>query len=178
MKIGVYCSASRTLDEKYYEIGRNFGKEMAKRGHSLVYGGYDEGIMGAVAKEIANANGELIGVIPEVFHTDEFTYDKLSKVIYTDTMSNRKKVMEDESDAFAILPGGIGTFDEFFEAYVLSTLNQLHKPIAIYNAYGCYDLLIAFLKQNHKEGFINDTNINMLHVFDNEIDLLNFLEKN
>ena len=155
MKICVYCSSSDELDSKYYEEGRAFGREIAKRGHSLVYGGYCKGIMAAVAEEVHENGGEIIAVVPKVFDREGFTYEGCTSVIKTPDMNSRKKTMEAEADAIAVLPGGIGTMDEFFEALVLKTIGELDKPVGILNTGGCYDLLEQLLDKSCKDGFLD-----------------------
>ena len=155
MKICVYCSSSDELDSKYYEEGRAFGSEMAKRGHSLVYGGYYRGIMGAVAEGVHENGGEITAVVPAIFDRDGFTYAGCDRVIKTSDMNTRKKTMEAESDAIAVLPGGIGTMDEFFEAIELKYLGELNKPLGILNKTGCYDLLEQLLDSSMREGFLD-----------------------
>ena len=143
MRICVYCSSSDGLDSKYYEEGRAFGRELAKRGHSLVYGGYCKGIMAAVAEGVHENGGEITAVVPKVFDREGFTYEGCTRVIKTPDMNSRKKTMEAEAEAIAVLPGGIGTMDEFFEALVLKTIGELDKPMGVLNTGGCYDLLVA-----------------------------------
>jgi len=155
MKICVYCSASSALDKRIYEAGANFGKMLAERGHSLVYGGFDKGLMGAVARAAAEGGAEVTGVIPQIFASDGAA-EYCARVINVGTMSERKARMEAEADAFAVLAGGIGTFDEFFEALVLKSLGQLDKPMAVYNMYGSMSGLEALLKKNVEEGFLNE----------------------
>lgn len=155
MKICVYCSSSDGLDGKYYEEGRAFGTEMAKRGHSLVYGGYCRGIMAAVAEGVHKNGGEITAVVPKVFDRPGFTYEGCTRVIKTPDMNSRKKTMEEEADAIAVLPGGIGTMDEFFEAFVLKTLGELDRPVGVLNTGGCYDLLEQLLDRSAEEGFLD-----------------------
>ncbi len=155
MKICVYCSSYDELESKYYEEGKCFGAEMAKRGHSLVYGGYCKGIMAAVAEGVHENGGEITAVVPKVFDRPGFTYEGCTRVIKTPDMNSRKKTMEAEADAIAVLPGGIGTMDEFFEAIVLKNLGELNKPIGILNTSGCYNLLEQLLDKNVEEGFLS-----------------------
>lgn len=155
MRICVYCSSSDELDSRCYEEGRAFGREIARRGHSLVYGGYCRGIMAAVAEGVHENGGEITAVVPKVFDIEGFTYEGCTRVIKTTDMNSRKKTMEEQADAIAILPGGIGTMDEFFEALVLITIGELDKPMGILNTGGCYDLLAQLLDKNTEEGFLS-----------------------
>jgi len=176
MKVCVYCSSREDLNPEYYTIGEAFGRMLAKRGHALVYGGYNKGIMAAVARGVLAEGGEITAVVPEIFNKPGFTLEGCSRVIYTPTMHTRKETMENESDAFAILPGGIGTFDEFFEIYVLKSLKQTTKPIALLNALGCYDLLEAFLDKNAEDHFLTAANRALISFYKDGTALLDALE--
>ena len=158
MRICVYCSSSDGLDSKYYEEGRAFGRELAKRGHSLVYGGYCKGIMAAVAEGVHENGGEITAVVPKVFDREGFTYEGCTRVIKTPDMNSRKKTMEAEAKAIAVLPGGIGTMDEFFEALVLKTIGEFDKPVGVLNTAGCYDILVQLLDRSTEDGFLSTSN--------------------
>ena len=154
MKIAVYCSSAQGLDPAFYAAGEAFGRALARRGHTLVYGGYGEGVMGAVARGAAAGGAPIVAVVPAVFDRPGFTAPGCTAVLHVGTMAERKARMEAEADAFAVLPGGIGTLDEFFEALVLKSLGQLPKPIALYDVGGCYAPLAALLEQGVRAGLI------------------------
>ena len=156
MQIGVYCSSAQGLAPAYYEAGEAFGRMLARRGHGLVYGGYDQGIMGAVARGVAAEGGRVTAVVPAIFEKPGYGQQGCHRVIHTETMHARKAAMEQEADALAVLPGGIGTYDEFFEAYVLKSLGQLDKPLAVYNWNGCCDALAALLADSAARGMLLD----------------------
>ncbi len=177
MRICVYCSASEALDPKYYELGTAVGRLLAERGHTLVYGGYNRGIMGAVASAVVQAGGEVIAVVPMVFDRADYTFRGSTRVIKTVTMSQRKAAMEENSDAFAILPGGIGTFDEFFEAFVLNSLGEMDKKIGVLNAFGYYDILQKLLEQCVADGFLSREILNEVAFVPDGESLLTALEK-
>lgn len=155
MKICVYCSASEDLEKVFYEAGENFGKLIAERGHGLVYGGYSKGVMASVAEAVYAGKGEITAVVPDIFDRSGFTYEGCTEIIRTKTMAERKSAMENEADAIAILPGGIGTMDEFFSVFVLSTLGQYDRPIAVLNTAGFYDTLEQLLDEFVKKGFLS-----------------------
>ncbi|MCD7737262.1 MAG: TIGR00730 family Rossman fold protein [Lachnospiraceae bacterium] len=155
MRVCVYCASSKHLDQKYLALGYEFGRELALRGHALVYGGYNEGIMGSVAAGVSENGGEIIAVVPRLFDSEEMTYPGCSEVIHTDTISDRKSMMEKLADGFAVLPGGIGTYDEFFGTLCLKMLGELNKPIVILNAFGYYEPLREMLEKNRSEGFLD-----------------------
>lgn len=156
MKICVYCSSASGLDPALYTAGEEFGRMLAQRGHTLVYGGYGEGLMGAVARGAAAGGAPIVAVVPAVFDREGFTAPGCTEVVHVGTMSERKARMEAEADALVVLPGGIGTFDEFFEALVLRSLGQLKKPLAVYNIGGSLDALDELLRQSVRQGFLRE----------------------
>lgn len=157
MKICVYCSSASALAPELLAAGEAFGRALARRGHTLVYGGYGEGLMGAVARGAAAGGAEIIAVVPAIFDREGFTAPGCTAVRHVGTMAERKAAMEAEADAFAVLPGGIGTFDEFFEALVLRSLGQLQKPLAVYNIGGSLDALDALLAQSVAQGMLRES---------------------
>ena len=120
MKICLYGSGSRKTEEIYIAETYRLGAEMAKRGHTLVFGGGDTGMMGACARGVHDAGGKSIGIAPEWIGRFEPLCEECSEFIYVDTMDERKKKFLENSDAFIISPGGIGTLDEFFEVITLN----------------------------------------------------------
>ena len=124
MKICVYGASSNSIDKKYIEAGERLGSLMAARGHTLVFGGGANGLMGAVARGEAEVRGEIIGVAPTFFNVDGILFPDCTDFVYTETMRERKQKMEELSDAFVMTPGGIGTIEEFFEILTLSHLTK------------------------------------------------------
>lgn len=158
MKICVYGAASPTIDPEYMALVEKMGKEMVKRGHSLVFGGGGNGLMGAAARGVRSAGGHILGVIPKFFDEEnvEAICDFCDELILPDTMRQRKQIMEDNAEAFIVVPGGIGTFEEFFEILTLKQLCRHNKPIAIYNLKGYYDEINHAMEQAMKKNFIRD----------------------
>lgn len=115
MNVCVYGASSNDIDRSYIEETEYLGREIAKRGHTLVYGAGANGLMGAVARGVYEENGTIIGVTPSFFNVDGILFENVSELITTETMRERKQIMEDKADAFIITPGGIGTLEEFFE---------------------------------------------------------------
>ena len=146
MKICVYGAASPTIDPQYMKKVEEMGSEMAKRGHSLVFGGGGNGLMGAAARGVVRAKGKVIGVAPSFFQVDGVLFEECSELIYTETMRERKQIMEEKADAFVMLPGGIGTFDEFFEILTLKQLGRHNKAIVIFNIDGYYDNMLKMME--------------------------------
>lgn len=158
MKICVFGAASNKIDEKYISAVEKLGEYMAERGHSLVFGAGANGLMGAAARGFKRKNGKIYGVIPTFFRDEcvEVIYTECDELIYTETMAQRKSKMEDLADAFIIVPGGIGTFEEFYEVLTLKQLGRHTKPIAIFDIDGYYDKLEEFMEYSINEGFITD----------------------
>ena len=178
MKIAVYGAASSLIDSSYKQAGKELGLKIAERGHGLVFGGGANGMMGAVAEGAYEKGGYIIGVVPEFFReaNAEISFKQCTDYIYTDTMRERKKQMEENCDAFIISPGGIGTFDEFFEILTLKQLGRHNKAIAIYNINGFFDLFAQALYEMVKEKFITDDCAELCKVFTNADEMLDYIE--
>ena len=176
MNICIYGASSNIIDNVYIEGGEALGKKLAARGHGIVYGGGAEGMMGAVARGVIKGGGEIIGIAPSFFKVDGVLYDKCTKFLYTDTMRERKKMMEDLSDGFLVTPGGIGTYDEFFEILTLRQLCKHLKPIAIFDINGYFKPLIALLENTISERFMPDTNRKLYFYSDNPNAIIDYLE--
>lgn len=157
MKICVFGAASNLIDSKYIKEVEKLGEFLGKNGHSLVFGAGSNGLMGAAARGFKRAGGKIYGVIPTFFRDEcvEVIYTECDELIYTETMAQRKAKMEDLADAFIIVPGGIGTFEEFYEVLTLKQLGRHTKPIALYDIDGYYDKLEEFMEYSMEEGFIN-----------------------
>lgn len=158
MKICVFGASSPRIDEKYIKAVEKLGEIMAKRGHELIFGAGENGLMGAAASGIYRAGGKIHGIIPTFFRDEsiEAIFPHCDSITFTESMRERKQLMEDGSDAFIIVPGGIGTYEEFFEILTLKQLGRHKKPIVIYNIDGFYDNMLAALDEAAKKGFINE----------------------
>ncbi len=177
MRICVYGASSNDIDAKYISAGEEFGRAMAKAGHGLVFGGGANGMMGAAARGVTDCSGEIIGVVPRFFDADGMLYNKCTEMIYTDTMRERKQIMEEKADAFVMLPGGIGTFDEFFEILTLKQLGRHAKPIGILNVSGYYDDILNMLKKAVSEKFMTQSTIDLVAISEDENMLIAMLEE-
>ena len=164
MKICVFGAASNEIDQSYIEAVEVMGEMLAKRGHSLVFGAGGHGLMGAAARGAHKGGAKIYGVIPKFFKDEEveLIFDKCDELIFTETMAQRKAKMEDIAEAFIIVPGGIGTFEEFFEVLTLKQLGRHVKPIVIYDINGYYGDLINFMKNSQNERFIRD-NLSLIY---------------
>jgi uncharacterized protein (TIGR00730 family) len=150
----VFCGSSPGNRPDYLQLARQMGARIAQRGHTLVYGGGRVGLMGALADAALEQGGRVIGVIPRFLVEKEAGHSGLSELHVVETMSERKLLMGDLSDAFLALPGGIGTMDELFEAWTWTQLGLQRKPCGLLNHSGYYDDLVAFLDHVAAEGFL------------------------
>lgn len=157
MNICVYGASSDEIDKRYIEDGEKLGKLLAENGIGLVFGAGGHGMMGAAARGATLGNGKIIGVVPRFFNVDGILYDKCDELIRTDTMRERKQIMEDKSDGFVMTAGGIGTFEEFFEILTLKQLGRHTKPIAILNTSGYYDDMMAMMNHAIEKKFVFGT---------------------
>lgn len=176
MNICVYGASSKAIDKKYIDAVEMLGKEMALRGHALVFGGGASGLMGAAVRGLQKEGGKSVGVAPTFFDKPGVLYRACDEFIFTDTMRQRKQIMEDRSDAFIMTPGGIGTMEEFFEILTLKQLGRHGKPIAVFNVCGYYDELGDMIKKAFKEGFMRDGSENLYKTFDDPCELLDYIE--
>lgn len=175
MKICIYGASSNAIDKSFINAGERLGTALADHGHSVIFGGGAAGLMGAVARGAYSKGGEIIGISPSFFNVDGALFTHCTDMIYTDTMRERKKLLEEMSDAFIITPGGIGTFDEFFEIYTLRQLGVHKKPIAIFNTDGYYDPLVNMLNNAIEKSFMPDTNMNLLFISDDENKIIEYI---
>ncbi|MDO4608687.1 MAG: TIGR00730 family Rossman fold protein [Clostridia bacterium] len=176
MKLCIYGASSDKIDSSFLNAGEVLGAKIAQNGHSVVFGGGAAGLMGAVARGAYSKNGEIIGICPSFFNVDGALFEHCTDMIYTKTMRERKQLLEETADAFIITPGGIGTFDEFFEIYTLRQLGVHQKPIAIYNTNGYFDAMLDMLKCAIAKDFMPQTNMDLLFVSDNPQAIIKHIE--
>ena len=171
--ITVFCGSSFGTDAIFKEQAELLGKTLAKQNITLVYGGANVGLMGAVADGALSENGAVIGVLPNFLRSKEIAHQGLTELILVESMHERKTKMNDLCDGVIALPGGFGTLEELFEMLTWAQLGLHKKPIAILNINGFYDALIELLKVMVEKGLLKDVNQEMLLVSDNIDDLLN-----
>ena len=176
MKICVYGAASNAIGKTFLDAGHELGEKLAKRGHSLVFGGGNSGMMGAVARGTHDGGGHITGIAPSFFNVDGILYPLCDEIIDTETMRRRKQKMEEMSDGFIVSPGGIGTFEEFFEILTLKQLGRLSKPIAILNTDGYYDSLLEMLRHTAETNFMSEKNFSLFFVSDDIDRVLDYIE--
>ena len=176
MKICLYGASSNEIDPKYIAAVERLGYAPGKRGHTLLFGGGAQGLMGAAARGCKDGGGRIIGVAPSFFNVDGILYPHCDSFIYTETMRERKQILEDRADGFVTVPGGIGTFDEFFEILTLKQLGRHAKPIALFNVEGYFDPLLALLENSIEKGFLKAACRSLWSCFDDPDALLDRLE--
>lgn len=178
MNICIYGASSTLIDVSYITAGENLGKTMAANNHNLIFGGGANGLMGAVARGMSSVGEcEIIGIAPSFMNVDGILYEKCTQFIYSETMRERKQLMDEHSDAFIVTPGGIGTFDEFFEILTLKQLGRHNKPIAILNTNGYYNHLKAFLQNSIDEKFMSQACNDLIYFSESPDDIINYIEK-
>lgn len=176
MNICLYGASSNDINNSYIEQTEILGERLAKRGHSLVFGGGNGGLMGAAARGAQRENGEIIGIAPRFFKPDGVLFENCTEFIFTETMRERKGIMEQKSDAFIMTPGGIGTFDEFFEILTLKQLGRHAKPIAIFNINGYFDELDKMLHKAIEKRFMSAESRRLWASFEDPDELLSYIE--
>ncbi|MFM9985311.1 MAG: TIGR00730 family Rossman fold protein [Flavobacteriales bacterium] len=175
-KIVVFCGSSIGTDQVYSDAAKHTGMVFAKRGIDLVYGGGGIGLMGIVANTMMENGARVTGVIPKFLATKEIANNEITELIIVDTMHERKALMSQLSDAVLVLPGGIGTLEEFFEVFTWGQLGLHQKPIAILNINGFYNPLIELIDHMRSQGFLRYEHFNMLIVSDSLEEILTKME--
>ena len=176
MKICVYGAASAKLAKIYYEEGERLGRLMAQRGHGLVFGGGATGLMGAVARGAASGGGYILGIAPRFFDKPGVLYENCSEFLFTETMRERKQLLEEKSDAVIVAPGGIGTYEEFFEILTLKSLKRLDRPIVLFNINGYYDKMRELLEHTAEEAFMEPELLELCRFCDTQEEALDYIE--
>ena len=145
--ICVFCASSESVDDLFKEIALELGRELGRRGVDLVYGGASIGLMGCLARGVHEQKGKVVGVLPEFFKTKDVEYSETDELIVTKNMRERKAVMDKRSDAFIVLPGGIGTLEEAMEILSMRQLCLTDKPLVFINTQGFYEGLRAIFEE-------------------------------
>ena len=177
MKICIYGASSSEMDSRYGDAVELLGGLMAQRGYELVFGGGATGMMGAAVRGCARFGGKSYGIAPSFFDVEGVLYRECTKLILTQTMRERKKRMQEMSDAFVVTPGGLGTMDEFFEIVTLKQLGRHQKPIVIYNCDRFFDPLLAMIEDGIRQKCIRPQHRELYRVFDQAEPMLDFLEQ-
>lgn len=166
MRVAIYCGSRTGNNPIYIEKAIELGRVLAEKGIGIVYGGANNGVMGAVADAALSAGGEVIGVTPAFEEWNEVTHLGLTELHYVNTMHERKALMIQLSDMFIALPGGAGTMDEFFDVFTLTQIGRQDKPVCLYNVNHFYEPLRKHFDKMVEEGFMPEEHLDLLHMLE------------
>lgn len=154
MKICIFCSANQNLTPEFFDRTRELGLWAAREGHTIVFGGVNQGLMECVAQAAKEGGGTTIGVVPRIIESSGRLSDYVDIDIPCDNLNDRKQLMEDHSDVFVALPGGIGTLDEVFTIAAAATIGYHHKKVVLYNIRGFWNPLVQLLDNLERQGMM------------------------
>lgn len=177
MTLTIFCG-SKTGNNDIFKIeAQKLGKLIAKRGHTLVYGGGSVGLMGIVSKTAFENGADVVGIITTLLEEREATSYDVSKLIVVDGMHERKAKMANKADVFIAFAGGIGTMEEIFEVWTWSQLGYHEKPVIFLNTNGYYDKLFSFLDGMVEDGFLGKKDRELIKIFDDSESMFDYIEK-
>ncbi len=162
--ICVYCGSRPGEDQAFADVAAQVGLWIGRHGGQLVYGGGRAGLMGVVADATLAAGGRVVGIIPRVLVEREHAHRGCHELHVVETMHERKRLMAERADAFLALPGGIGTFEEFFETWTWRQLGYHDKPVGLLNQNGYYDAMLTFLRHSVACGFMGEAQMGLIEV--------------
>ncbi|WP_291010297.1 TIGR00730 family Rossman fold protein [Hydrogenophaga sp.] len=160
----VYCGSRPGADDAYLQLATEVGHWIGRHQGQLVYGGGRNGLMGRVAQATLDAGGTVVGVIPQALVEKEWANHACTELHVVDNMHERKRLMAERADAFLALPGGIGTFEEFFEVWTWRQLGYHDKPVGLLNVSGYYDGLLQFLSHTVEQEFMSEWQMELIRV--------------
>ena len=167
MKVCVFCGSSMGNDPRYQEAAAQLGEVLAQNDCTLYYGGANVGLMKIIADKMLERGKRVVGIIPKLITDMEIAHEGVTEMIEVDSMSERKLMLINESDAFIAMPGGFGTLDEIFEITVQNQLRISDKPVALYNTLNYYDSMIQFIDHAVSQGFIRKEHRDNIIISDN-----------
>ena len=177
MNICVFGAARDELNEEYFRLGEALGEAMGRRGHTMIFGGGAHGLMGAAARGCRRAGGRIVSVVPWFFNGPGILWEDNAELIRMDTLAERKAVMMERADAFLSLPGGLGTFDEFFEVLTMRNLGLHEKPIALLECDGYWQSARTMIRTAVEKGFAAPKALEIFDVFTDPEACLDWLER-
>ncbi len=160
----VYCGSRPGADPAFARTATAVGHWIGQHGGQLVYGGGHNGLMGLLADATLSAGGRVVGIIPRALVEREWAHQACSELHVVDTMHERKRMMAERADAFLALPGGIGTFEEFFEVWTWRQLGYHDKPVGLLNVDGYYDGLLRFMQTSVDQQFMGPWQMELIRV--------------
>lgn len=164
MNICVFCGSAMGQNPQYANIAHLFGKELAERGHSLIYGGGNIGLMGLIADSVMQNHGKVIGVIPSFLAEREVAHKGITQLEIVGTMHQRKMRMAELANAFVALPGGWGTLDELAEILTWKQLGLIQQPVIVLNTNEFFNPLLTQMRLMVEEGFLRQENLRYITV--------------
>ncbi len=167
MKVCVFCGSSMGNDPRYQEAAAQLGEVLAQNDCTLYYGGANVGLMKIIADKMLEKGKRVVGIIPKLITDMEIAHEGVTEMMEVDSMSERKLMLINESDAFIAMPGGFGTLDELFEITVLNQLRITDKPVALYNTLNYYDSMMQFVNHAVSQGFIRKEHRDNIIISDN-----------
>ncbi|MCL3779099.1 TIGR00730 family Rossman fold protein [Prolixibacteraceae bacterium JC049] len=176
MNICVFCSSSNGIDDCYFDAANQLGKLIGERGHNLINGGSNVGLMEASALATKAANGKAYGIIPEAIHERGLGSKTSDELLVTPNMRERKYLLRKKSDAFIALPGGFGTLEEILEVITLKQLQYHSKAIVFINTNGFYNPLIEQFERSYHESFAKEVYRKLYFVTDSEEEAMEYIE--
>ncbi len=152
------------VDPAYHEAAKDMGRRIGEAGMNLVYGGGKVGLMGLVAEAALTSGAKVVGIIPSFLESREVGFNEIDELVVTENMHDRKRMMYERSDAFVILPGGLGTLDETFEVLTWTQLGLSKKPVVIVNTNGFWSPLVTLIHHTVDSDFAQKSNLEMFTV--------------
>jgi len=173
--ICVFCGSGQAVEGHYNSVATELGREIGRRGADLVYGGASIGLMGCIARGVHEEKGKVIGILPEFFRKKDIAYFDADELIVTKDMRERKAKMDERSDAFIVLPGGIGTLEEAIEILSMRQLKLTNKPLVFINTGGFYDKLNEIFSLMIEQKFAKENIRNMFAITPNPKSALEYI---
>jgi len=176
MRICVYCSSSSAVDSVYVQAARELGRLIGARGHALIYGGANVGLMRELARAVKAEGGHVTGVVPERLRRLGLADGEADELLYTATMAERKALMEQRAEAFVALPGGFGTLEELLQVLTLKQLGYLRGAVVVLNTAGFYEHLLAHWEELYRQRFAKEDYRALYHVAQTPLEALEHIE--
>ena len=173
--ISIFCGAHEGKNPKYAQSAKIISEAIAKKGINVVFGGGNVGLMKIISDTALDNGVEVLGISLESLHALELANPRLNEIVVTDTLLDRKDEFMSRSDAFIVLPGGVGSLDELAEIMASNQLGIINKPVGILNTEGYYDHLLKWFDKAVEEGFISSANLKELLVSDNPQELVDLV---
>ena len=172
MKLAIFCGAAHGNNAAYRQAAYDFAQLAVTQNIEVIYGGGSVGLMGVIADTVIKFNGHITGYMPTNLIAREIAHKKLSQLISVESFAERKQKIIQHADAFVILPGGVGSLDEFFEVLNLVNIGQLKKPVGILNTNGVYNNLVQLLQDMSEAGFLSSTTLELINISREPEDIL------